>query len=256
MPYTVLMPVFARDGAPRRPAHAGLPDGRVGLRRAASARSTWRTRRVGRRPRPRDRRSPARSFGAGLIAFSLAHVLWLALPCLVVTGFGLMVQMASSNTILQTIVDDDKRGRVMSFYTMAFLGTAPFGSLIAGWLSSRIGAPHTLLLGGICCLRGAVWFARELPAIRVAVRPIYVRMGILPEVAAGICGRRGALGAAGAPAGGFQISEFRFKSVAPRRLPRGVCCLRQEAGGVAEIGSDRCARRRRVWRRQGDRRRP
>ena len=94
--------------------------------------------------------------------------------------------MAASNTIIQTLVDDEKRGRVMSFYMMAFLGTAPFGSLIAGWMSSRLGAPHTLLVGGVCCLTGAVWFGLELPAIRTAVRPIYIRMGILPQVAAGL----------------------------------------------------------------------
>jgi MFS family permease len=94
--------------------------------------------------------------------------------------------MAASNTVIQTIVDDEKRGRVMSFYMMAFLGTAPFGSLIAGSLSFRIGAPRTLLLGGICCLCGALWFARELPAIRAAIRPIYIRLGILREVAAGV----------------------------------------------------------------------
>ena len=82
---------------------------------------------------------------------------------MVVTGFGFMVQMASSNTVIQTIVDDEKRGRVMSFYMMAFLGTAPFGSLIAGSLSARIGAPHTLLVGGIGCVAGALWFARERP---------------------------------------------------------------------------------------------
>jgi MFS family permease len=126
------------------------------------------------------------SFGAGLIGFSFARVLPVAIPCLVVAGFGFIVQMAASNTIIQTIVDDSKRGRVMSFYMMAFLGTAPFGSLIAGWMSSRIGAPHTLLAGGVCCLAGALWFAIELPVIRTAVRPIYVRMGILPEVAAGL----------------------------------------------------------------------
>jgi len=103
-------------------------------------------------------------FGAGLTAFSFSRVLWLALPCLVVAGFGFMGQMAASNTIIQTIVDDAKRGRVMSFYMMAFLGTAPFGSLMAGWLSSRIGAPHTLLVGGISCLAGAAWFACRLPA--------------------------------------------------------------------------------------------
>jgi MFS family permease len=125
-------------------------------------------------------------FGVGLVAFSFAPVLWLALPCLTLAGFGFMVQMASSNTVIQTIVDDEKRGRVMSFYMMAFLGTAPFGSLIAGALSSRIGAPHTLLAGGICCILGAIWFARTLPSIRAAVRPIYVRLGILPQVAAGL----------------------------------------------------------------------
>jgi MFS family permease len=126
------------------------------------------------------------SFGVGLIAFSFAQVLLVALPCMVLAGFGFMVQMASSNTIIQTIVEDGKRGRVMSFYMMAFLGTAPFGSLIAGWMSAKIGAPHTLLAGGICCMAGAAWFWTQLPAIRAAVRPIYIRMGILPEVAVGL----------------------------------------------------------------------
>jgi MFS family permease len=128
----------------------------------------------------------AAAFGAGLMGFSFAPALWIAIPCLVVAGCGFIVQMAASNTIIQTIVDDNKRGRVMSFYMMAFLGTAPFGSLIAGSLSSRIGAPHTLLVGGACCLAGAAWFAFELPRIRDVVRPIYVRMGILPQVAAGL----------------------------------------------------------------------
>jgi MFS family permease len=101
-------------------------------------------------------------------------------------GFGFMVQMASSNTVIQTIVEDEKRGRVMSFYMMAFFGTAPFGSLIAGWLSSRIGAGNTLVVGGVCCILGGAWFARVLPEIRKAVRPIYVRLGILPEMANGL----------------------------------------------------------------------
>ena len=74
----------------------------------------------------------------------------------------------------------------MSFYTMAFLGTAPFGSLLAGWLSTRIGAPNTVMLSGVLCIATAAWFARELPAIRELVRPIYMRMGILPEVAEGV----------------------------------------------------------------------
>jgi MFS family permease len=105
---------------------------------------------------------------------------------MVVTGLGFMVQMAASNTVLQTIVDEDKRGRVMSFYTMAFMGTAPFGSLLAGSVAERIGVPHTLLFGGVGCILGAVWFAASLPSLRRDVRPIYVKIGILPEMASAI----------------------------------------------------------------------
>ena len=97
-----------------------------------------------------------------------------------------MVLMASSNTILQTIVDDDKRGRVMSFYTMAFMGMAPFGSLFAGFLAGRIGALGTLFIGGMACLLGSVAFFYRLPALREMVRPIDVRKGIIPEIALGI----------------------------------------------------------------------
>jgi MFS family permease len=85
-----------------------------------------------------------------------------------------MLQMATSNTLLQTIVDDDKRGRVMSFYTMAFMGTAPFGSFIAGVLANKIGAPATILIAGITCISGALIFARKLPELRKAIRPIYI----------------------------------------------------------------------------------
>ena len=125
-------------------------------------------------------------FGAGLIAFSFTRVLWLSLILMIVTGLGFMVQMAVSNTVLQTIVDEDKRGRVMSFYTMAFMGTAPFGSLLAGSVADHIGAPHTLMFGGLGCIVGAIWFAQTLPALRRDVQPIYVKIGILPEVATGI----------------------------------------------------------------------
>jgi MFS family permease len=119
--------------------------------------------------------------GAALIAFALSQWLWLSIAILPFLGFGLMQQMAPSNTILQTIVDDEKRGRVMSFYSMAFLGMAPFGSLLAGNLAAKIGAPRTLMVNGAACLVGSLWFAQRLPAIRKVVRPIYVRMGILPE---------------------------------------------------------------------------
>lgn len=125
-------------------------------------------------------------FGLSLIGFSLSRILWLSLVFVAFAGLGLIVQVASSNTVLQTIVDDDKRGRVMSLYSMAFLGVAPFGNLLAGGLASVMGAPATIFLGGIACILGALVFARRLPSIGRVVRPIYVRMGILPEVEPGI----------------------------------------------------------------------
>ena len=102
-----------------------------------------------------------------------------------------MAHMAVSNIILQTIVDDDKRGRVMSFYTMAFMGTAPLGSLLAGTLASRIGATNTLIIGGVCCLAGSIVFAGKLPTMRKFIHPIYKKMGIIPEVASGITAATG-----------------------------------------------------------------
>jgi MFS family permease len=125
-------------------------------------------------------------FGGGLMGFAASHVLWLSLVLMVATGFGMMIQMAASNTILQTIVEDDKRGRVMSLYTMSFIGMAPFGSLFAGGLAQLIGAPVTVVVGAAACVLAAALFARALPALRGHVRPIYRRMGIIPEVASGI----------------------------------------------------------------------
>ena len=115
-------------------------------------------------------------FGLGLMAFAFSRVLWLSIVLMVVTGFGSMVQVASSNTLLQTIVEDGKRGRVMSFFLMAYFGTTPFGSLIAGWLSDRYGAPVTLAFGGACCVAGAIWFATTLSSIEHQIAPAYVRV--------------------------------------------------------------------------------
>ena len=125
-------------------------------------------------------------FGCGLIAFSQSRTLALSLVLMVVIGTGFMVQLASSNTIIQTIVREDMRGRVMAFYTMAFMGTAPFGSLLAGGLAARIGAPTTILLGGAVCILGGVVFRRQLPRLRELVVPIYVERGILPAIATGL----------------------------------------------------------------------
>jgi MFS family permease len=125
-------------------------------------------------------------FGAGLVAFSFSKLLWLSLPLMFIAGLGIITQIAASNIIIQTIVDDDKRGRIMSFYVIAVIGTAPFGSLIAGFLAGAIGTPDTLFIGGCSCLLGAAIFARKLPEIRKHIRPIYVRLGIVREVSAGL----------------------------------------------------------------------
>jgi MFS family permease len=128
----------------------------------------------------------AAAFGTGLIALGLSRFLWLSLVLMLFVGGAMMIQMAASNTILQTIVEDDKRGRVMSFYSMAFLGMAPFGSLLAGGLAHHIGVPRTVMISGIICIAGAGWFASQLSAMRELVRPIYRTLGIIPEIATGI----------------------------------------------------------------------
>jgi MFS family permease len=121
-------------------------------------------------------------FGCSIGLFALSRSLFVAVPALVLAGFGVTTMFASCNTIIQTIVEEDKRGRVMSFYAMSFAGMIPFGSLIAGFLARCIGARETVLLGGICSLAGAAFFAWKLPGIRKMVRPVYQRMGILPDV--------------------------------------------------------------------------
>ena len=123
----------------------------------------------------------SRIFGIGLIFFSLSHILWLSFLLLLLVGFGMMVHMASSNTILQTIVDDDKRGRVMSLYATAFMGMAPLGSLVGGSLAGWIGAPTTLSIVGTSCVAGSFLFRKILPTLRTMIRPIYVRKGLLSE---------------------------------------------------------------------------
>jgi MFS family permease len=125
-------------------------------------------------------------FGAGLAGLSFTKVFSLSLVLMVIIGVGMMLHAAASNTILQTITDDDKRGRVMSFYTMAIMGTAPFGSLIAGSLAKLIGTPLTILIGGIVSLSGAAVFLKKLPELKKIVRPVNIKMGIIPEVVTAI----------------------------------------------------------------------
>lgn len=118
-------------------------------------------------------------FGGGLIAFGLSRTLWLSLVLLPLVGAGFMVALASTNTIVQTIVEEGFRGRVMAFYTMAFLGTAPIGSLIAGTVAEHLGEQATIVLGGVACILGGLWFRSRLGRIREIIRPIYVERGII-----------------------------------------------------------------------------
>ncbi|HEY0035933.1 MAG TPA: MFS transporter, partial [Longimicrobium sp.] len=164
MPYTVLMPVVAAGTLHGGPHTLGFLMGASGVGALggalylASRRSILGLGRV----------IPIASalFGAGLIAFGMSRSVPLSMALMLVTGAGFMVQMASSNTILQSVVREEMRGRVMAFYTMAFMGTAPFGSLAAGALAARIGAPRTLMLGGVACIAAAAVFARVLPDLR------------------------------------------------------------------------------------------
>jgi MFS family permease len=119
-------------------------------------------------------------FGVGLIGFGLSHWFWLSMIAVLVGGMGMMQGMAASNTIIQTLVSEDMRGRVMSYYTMAFMGMSPFGSLLAGSMASAFGAPIAVIVTGSVVLLGAAWFFTRLPSIRHVIRPIYREMGIIP----------------------------------------------------------------------------
>lgn len=121
-----------------------------------------------------------------LIAFSLSRSLAISIPLLVVAGFAFVAQMASANTVLQTLVDDDKRGRVMALFSMAFLGVAPIGRLLAGGIATLFGAPLSLAIAGAILLLVSARFAWVLPRLRPLIRPIYQARGILPEIAAGL----------------------------------------------------------------------
>jgi len=184
MPYTVLMPVFAKDILHGGPHTLGFLMGASGV--GALGGAVYLASRKSVLGLGKIIPLAAGLFGLGLIAFSRSHLLPLSILLMLATGFGMIVEMAASNTVLQTIVDDDKRGRIMSFFTMAFMGMTPFGSLLSGFLAGIIGAQNTLLLGGAACLIGAAVFAGKLPELRKLVRPIYVQKGIVSEIATGI----------------------------------------------------------------------
>lgn len=121
-------------------------------------------------------------FGLGLITLSISRTIYLSIIIMFFVGFGMMSFNATSNTVLQTIVDDDKRGRVMSLYTMSFIGTAPFGSLLAGTLANKIGASFTILIGGIISVIIAGLFIQQLPKLKKTTDIISKKLGITPEI--------------------------------------------------------------------------
>lgn len=184
MSYVVLMPVFARDILRGGPETLGFLTASAGV--GALVATVYLASRKTIVGLGRLIPSSAALFAVGLIAFSLSRVLWLSMALLAVIGFGMMVNMAASNTILQTITDDDKRGRVMSFYTVAFLGMAPIGSIVTGALASKIGVTYTLVIGGSLSIIASAVFWSKLPLLRDAIHPIYRKIGIIPEIATGI----------------------------------------------------------------------
>jgi MFS family permease len=178
VPYTVLMPVFAAKILHGGPHTLGFLMGAAGVGSLISALTLAARKSV----RGLYRVIPivAAVFGCGLIAFSFSRNYWLSLALMGITGFGMMQFAAASNTVIQTVVEEDKRGRVMSYYMMANMGASPFGSLLAGSLAPVIGAPGTVMLCGVGCLAGAAWFWIQLPKLRPIIRPIYEKLGIVP----------------------------------------------------------------------------
>jgi MFS family permease len=164
-PYAVLLPVFAAQILHGSPATLGWLSGASGVGALISALSlAVRKSVVG---LTGMLQIATATLGGALILFGLSHTLWWSLLLMVFVGFGLLQGASASNTIIQSLVPEDKRARVMGYYTMAFFGAAPFGSLLAGALAHHIGAPHTVFVTGACCLAGALWFTFEIPKLGI-----------------------------------------------------------------------------------------
>lgn len=186
IPYVVLFPVFARDVLGGDASTLGLLTSCAGLGALVGAltlasRSTVRG--LG-----RVVAYSTLAFGASLVGFALSTDLLLSCVLIVITGFAIMLTTASINTVLQTLVQEELRGRIMSLYTMAFVGMTPIGGLVGGAIASRVGAPVAVVLGGAGCLVLGIWFVRRLAPLREIVLPMYEEMGIIPEVARGLQG--------------------------------------------------------------------
>jgi MFS family permease len=176
MPYTVLMPVFADKILHGGARGLGILMGATGVGALLGALTL--AAKTGVKGLGRWVMFTCASFGASLILFSLSHSFWLSAALLMPAGYSMMLQMACSNTLIQTMVPDQLRGRVMSLYSMMFMGMAPFGAFFGGALAHRIGAPLTVAIGGVACVLGAIWFGRSLPVLRIEARRLIIAQGL------------------------------------------------------------------------------
>ncbi len=172
MPYVVLMPIFADKILHHGASGLGLLMGASGIGALAGA-LTLATRQ-GVHGLGRWVAVSAVGFGVSLILFSMSRWFWISAVLLLPVGFSMMVQMASSNTLIQVMVPDNLRGRVMAVYSMMFMGMAPFGALLAGTIAHHIGAPATLKIGGFVCIAAATVFRLRLPALRYEARQLII----------------------------------------------------------------------------------
>jgi MFS family permease len=177
MPYTVLMPIFAARVLQGGARGLGLLIGATGLGALLGSLTL---------ASKRDVRGLGRwvwmasvAFGSSLVLFAISRRFWVSFALLVPAGFGMMVQMGATNTLLQVMSPDRLRGRVMALYSMMFIGMAPIGALLGGAVASRIGAPWTVAIGGSACLAGGIMFARRLPAMRGEARELIQAQGML-----------------------------------------------------------------------------
>ncbi len=177
-PHSTLMPAIAVKTYGRGSELVGLFIGCVGLGAVVAAVS------LARRPSVRGLArwiaSAALLAGLGMTGFALSRSIPLAAAFITIAGFGMFLAAAGCNTILQSIVEDDRRGRVMSWYTLFFIGSLPLGHLAAGWTADLIGAPQALLAGGIACTLAGAAFASGLSSFREQLRPVYLQRGIIP----------------------------------------------------------------------------
>jgi len=176
MPYTVLMPVFADQILHGGARGLGILMGSTGVGALLGALTL--ASKTGVKGLGRWVAFTCAGFGASIILFSFSRYFWLSVVLLLPAGFSMMLQMACSNTLIQTMVPDQLRGRVMAVYSMMFMGMAPFGALLGGSLAHRIGAPITIAIGGVACIVGAIWFGRLLPAMRIEARRLIVAQGM------------------------------------------------------------------------------